>query len=204
MVRWGPIAGGLCHSWGEIFLFINIWWREHSTVAYHGKHGMPYHTMPWYYHVRTQQSTKTKPTFGEQTPPVTLVVVTFDAPSQWPHLSLYCIQGALDRHDGQNSIGLAIIDWISKEMPLKRERISKGEFWGPKIHCLELIVNWQRNDKGKAFIVKSQSLSGSICFALLGSSPSIYCRQDGKKPLGATKQHSASLFSAYRFNWQSV
>ena len=105
---------------------------------------------------------------------------------------------------GKTQIGLANIDWISKEMPLKRERISKGEFWGPKIHCLELIVNWQRNDKGKAFIVKSQSLSGSICFALLGSSPSIYCRQDGKKPLGATKQHSASLFSAYRFNWQSV
>ena len=156
---------------------------------------MPYHSMPWYYHVRTQQSTKTKPTFGEQTPPVTLVVVTFDAPSQWPHLSLYCIQGALDRHDGQNSdrIGQHRLDF--QRNAFKRERISKVVL-GTK--------NSSRNDKGKAFIVKSQSLSGSICFALLGSSPSIYCRQDGKKPLGATKQHSASLFSAYRFNWQSV
>ena len=134
VVRWGPIAGGLCHSWGEIFLFINIWWREHSTVAYHGKHGMPYHTMPWYYHIMTQQSTKTKPTFGEQTPPATLVVVTFDAPSQWPHLSLYCIQGALDRHDGQNSdrIGHHRLDF--QRNAFKRERISKGEFWEPKIH----------------------------------------------------------------------
>ena len=126
---------------------------------------------------------------------MTLVVVTFDAPSQWPHLSLYCIQGALDRHDGQNSdrIGQHRLDF--QRNAFKRERISKVVL-GTK--------NSSRNDKGKAFIVKSQSLSGSICFALLGSSPSIYCRQDGKKPLGATKQHSASLFSAYRFNWQSV
>ena len=30
--------------------------------------------------------------------------------------------------------------------------------------------------------------------------PSIWCRQDGKNPLGATQ---TSLLSAYRFNWQS-